>query len=74
MRKVLGLTLALVLTLTLSAVAAETDRSIALEDGMTLTVSDSQISGLTPGDQVPAMFELESGKTFGTPIDPQQAE
>jgi hypothetical protein len=74
MRKVLGLTLALLLTLTISAVA--NDRSITLEDGITLSVSDSQITGLTVGDQVPAMFEMDGGTTVvsGTPIDTLQAE
>ena len=76
MRKVLALTFALLVTLTMSAVAGEVDRSIALEDGVTISVSDSQITGLTAGDQVPAMFEVEGGKGIvsGTPIDSQQAE
>jgi hypothetical protein len=91
MRKVLGLTLAMVLTLTLSAVAGEVtgDRSIALEDGVMLSVADSQISGLTPGDHVPAMLEIQGGKAIvsgfesrmigsepmsGLPIDAHQAE
>jgi hypothetical protein len=75
MRKVLGLTLALLLTLTLSAVAGQVDRGIALEDGITLSVSDSQITGLAVGDQVPAMLEVQSDNIVsGTPIDGQQAE
>jgi Cu/Ag efflux protein CusF len=72
MRKVLGLTLALLLTFTLSAVADEAmgkvkavdraDKSIVLEDGTKLWVSDSQISGLAAGDQVRAVYELDGGK------------
>jgi hypothetical protein len=75
MRKILGLTLALLLTLTVSAIAGQVDRGIALEDGVTLSVADSQISGLTVGDQVPAMLEVQGDNIVpGTPIDTQQAE
>jgi Cu/Ag efflux protein CusF len=79
MRKVLGLTLALLFTFTLSAMADEVmgkvkavdpaDKSIVLEDGTKLSVSDSQISGLAAGDQVRAMYEIEGGKMVVTGFD-----
>lgn len=79
MRKVLGLTLALLLTLTVSAIADEVmgkvkavdpaDKSIVLEDGTKLWVSDSQISGLAAGDQVRAMYEMDGGKNIVSGID-----
>jgi hypothetical protein len=75
MRKVLGLTLALLLTLTLSAVAGQADRSIALEDGVTLSVADRPITDLAVGDQVPAMLEVQSGNIVSaTSIESPQAE
>jgi len=79
MRKVLGLTLALLLTLTLSAVAEEVkgtvkaidraDRSIVLDDGTKLTVSESQLSTLTPGDQVRAMYQADGSKNVVSDLD-----
>lgn len=80
MRKVLGLTLALLLTLTVSAIADEivmgkvkavdpTDKSIVLEDGTKLWVSEGQISGLAAGDQVRAMYETDGGKNIVSGID-----
>jgi hypothetical protein len=81
MRKVLGLTLALALTLTLSAAAEEVkgtvkainpaDHSIVLDDGTKLTVSDSQLTTLTPGEQVRAMYQTEGGKNVVSDLEPR---
>jgi L-cysteine desulfidase len=79
MRKVLGCTLAIVLTLTLSAVAGEVigtvksvdpaDRSIVLDNGTRLTVSESQISGLAAGDNVRAVYQMDGGRNIVSDID-----
>jgi len=79
MRKVLGITLALLLSLTLSAAAEEVrgkvtaidraDRSIVLDDGTRLSVSESQLTNLTPGDQVRAMYETDGGKKVVNGLD-----
>ena len=81
MRKLLGLTLALMLTLTLSAAAEEVkgtvkaidraDHSIVLDDGTKLTVSESQLSTLTPGEQVRAMYQTNGGKNVVTDLEPR---
>ena len=78
MRKVLGLVLALLVTVALSAAAEEVkgtvkaidraDHSIVLDDGTKLTVSDSQLTTLTPGDQVRAMYQMEGGKNVVTDL------
>jgi hypothetical protein len=78
-KKALGLALASALALTLSASADEvrgtvktidrTDKSVVLDDGTKLWVSESQISTLTPGDQVRAMYEVEGGKRVVTGIN-----
>ena len=79
MKKVLGIALALMFTVTLSAAAEQVkgtvkaidraDHSIVLDDGTKLSVSDSQLSTLTPGDQVRAMFETDGGKKVVTDLD-----
>lgn len=79
MRKVLGLALALLVTLTLSAAAEEVkgtvtaidraDHSIVLDDGTKLTVSDSQLTTLTPGDQVRAMYQTDGSKNVVSDLD-----
>ena len=79
MRKVLGLTLAMLITLTLSAAAEEVkgtvkaidraDHSIVLDDGTKLTVSESQLTTLTPGEQVRAMYQMEGGKNVVSDLD-----
>ncbi len=81
MKKVLGIALALLFTLTLSAAAEQVkgtvkaidraDRSIVLDDGTKLTVSDSQLSTLTAGDQVRAMFETQGGKNVVRDLEPR---
>lgn len=81
MRKVLGLTLALALTLTLSAAAEEVkgtvkaidraDHSIVLDDGTKLAVSESQLTNVTPGEQVRAMYQTEGGKNVVSELDPR---
>jgi len=81
MRKVLGLTMALALTLTLSAAAEEVkgtvkaidraDHSIVLDDGTKLAVSESQLTNVTPGDQVRAMYQTEGGKNVVSELDPR---
>jgi Cu/Ag efflux protein CusF len=79
MRKVLGFTLATLLTLTLSAAAEQVqgkvkaidraDQSIVLEDGTKLTVSESHLSDLAPGDQVQAVYQTQDGKKVVTGLD-----
>lgn len=79
MRKVLGLAIALLVTLTLSAAAEEVkgtvkaidraDHSIVLDDGTKLTVSDSQLTTLTPGDQVRAMYQADGSKNVVSNLD-----
>ena len=79
MKKVLGIALALMFTVTLSAAAEQVkgtvkaidraDHSIVLDDGTKLTVSDSQLSTLTPGDQVRAMYQTEGGKNVARDLD-----
>jgi Cu/Ag efflux protein CusF len=81
MRKVLGLALAMTFTLTMVAAAEEvkgtvkavdrTSHSIVLDDGTTLSVSDSQINNLTAGDQVRAMYHVEGGKQVVTDVEPR---
>ena len=78
MKKVLGLVVALLVTVALSAAAEEVkgtikaiDRaghSIVLDDGTTLTVSDSQLSTLAPGEQVRAMFQTDGSKKVVTDL------
>lgn len=78
MRKVLGLALALLVTLTLSAAAEEVkgtvtaidraDHSIVLDDGTKLTVSESQLANVTPGEQVRAMYESDGSKNVVSSI------
>ena len=64
MRKVLGFALAMLFTVTMVAAAEETStgRSSAFDDGTKLTVSEQQLSNLTPGEPAKAMFETEGGK------------
>ena len=72
MKKALGLALALTLALTLSAAAEQTtgtiqsinsaDRSIVLDDGTRLWVSEGQFADLSLGDQVKAAYEMQGGK------------
>lgn len=81
MRKVLGLTLALMVTLTLSAAAEEVkgtvkainpaDHSIVLDDGTKLTVSDKQLTTMTPGEQVRAMYQTDGGKNVVSDLEPR---
>lgn len=81
MRKVFGMTLALLAAATFSASAAEitgtvkaidrADHAVVLDDGTKLTVSDSQLSTLTPGDQVKAMYETQGGRNVATDVAPR---
>ena len=81
MKKVLGIAAALLVTATLSAAADEVkgtvksidraDHSIVLDDGTKLTVSDSQLTTITPGEQVRAMFETQGGKNVATDLEPR---
>ena len=76
MRKVLGMTLGLLAAATLTASAGEitgtvkaidrADHAVVLDDGTKLTVSDSQLGTLTPGEQVKAMYETQGGKNVVT--------
>ena len=79
MRKVLGFTLATLLTLTLSATAEEVkgtikavdraDQSFVLEDGTKLSVSGNHLGDLAPGDQVRAVYQTQGGKKVVTDLD-----
>jgi hypothetical protein len=81
MRKVLGLVFALLVTVTLSAAAEEVkgtvkaidrgDHSIVLDDGTKLTVSDRQLTTVTPGEQVRAMYQTDGGKNVVTDLEPR---
>ena len=79
MKKVLGLAIALLVTTVLPVAAGEVkgtvkainpaDHSIVLDDGTKLTVSDRQLSTLTAGDQVRAMFQADGGKNVVSDLD-----
>ena len=79
MKKVLGLALALIVTVVLPVAAEEVkgtvkainpaDHSIVLDDGTKLTVSDRQLSTLTAGEQVRAMFQADGGKNIVSDLD-----
>ena len=79
MKKVLGITLALLVIAVLPVAAEEVkgtvkaidraDHSIVLDDGTKLTVSDRQLSTLTPGDQVRAMYETSGSKNIVSDLD-----
>jgi Cu/Ag efflux protein CusF len=80
MVKVLGLALAFVLALSLSAASAETkggtvkavdaaDKSFTLEDGTKLSVSDTYVGELKPGDKVQAVYEMQGDKKVVTELD-----
>ena len=79
MKKVLGFALALLVTVVLPVAADEVkgtvkainpaDHSIVLDDGTQLTVSDRQLSNLTAGDQVRAMFQADGGKNIVSDLD-----
>lgn len=77
MKKALGLALALTLALSLSAAAEQVktgtitsvnpaDRSIVLDDGTRLWVSEGQFADLTLGDQVQAAYEMKGDKNIVT--------
>jgi len=71
MGKGLALAAALVVALSLSAAAEEVtgkvkaidraDHSFVLEDGTRLSASDSQLTDLTPGEKVQAVYENQGG-------------
>jgi len=78
MRKVLVLALG-VLALTAVPVLADevkgtvtsvnpADRSVVLDDGTKLTVSEHQLTTLAPGAEVRAMYQTEGGKNVVTDI------
>ena len=79
MKKVLGLTLALLIAVVLPAAAGEVkgtvkainpaEHSIVLDDGTMLTVSDRQLNTLTAGDQVRAMFQADGSKNIVSDLD-----
>lgn len=79
MKKVLGLAFALLVTGVMSAAAEEVkgtvkavnpaDHSIVLDDGTTLTVSDRQLTTLTAGDQVRAMYQADGSKNVVTDLE-----
>ena len=72
MRKVLGIALAMLFTLTIAAAAEEsTGRTITLDDGTKITVSEKHASDLAPGEQVKAMFETSGSKNV--PASPAPA-
>jgi hypothetical protein len=64
MRKILGIALAMLFTLTIAAAAEEgTGRTIILDDGTKITVSEKHASDLAPGAEVKAMFETQGSKS-----------
>ena len=81
MKKVLGIAAALLVAATLTAAADEVkgtvkaidraDHSIVLDDGTKLTVSDRQLTTITPGDQVRAMFETNGSQNVVTDLEPR---
>jgi hypothetical protein len=78
MRKAVGLALALTLAFSLTAAAEETrgtiwstnaaDRSIVLEDGTVLWVSEGQFAELAPGDRVQAAYQTTGDKKVVTQL------
>ena len=78
MRKVLGFTLALLLTLTLTASAEQAagrimsvnsdEHTIVFDDGTKLWVADGYITNLMPGDQVLVMYETKGEKKTITSV------
>lgn len=75
MKKALGLALALTLALSLSAAAEQVktgkiqsvnpaDRSIVLDDGTRLWVSEGQFADLSLGSEVKAAYETQGGKNI----------
>ena len=79
MKKVLGIALALLAATAMTAAAEEVkgtvksidraDHSIVLDDGTKLTVSDRQLTTITPGDQVRAMYQTEGSKNVVSDLD-----
>jgi hypothetical protein len=79
MRKVMIVTMGIVLALPLAAVAGEVTgkiqsiekatETIVLEDGTQLWVGELQISDLREGDKVRAAFEEQDGKKIVTDLD-----
>ena len=77
--KIVGLALAVLFALPLYVVAEEVtgtvkmidraDHSLVLSDGTQLTVSDSQIGSLAPGDQVQAMYQTKADKKVVTELN-----
>jgi hypothetical protein len=78
MRKAVGLALALTLAFSLTASAEVTrgtiwstnavDRSIILEDGTVLWVSEGQFAEVAPGDRVQAAYETTGNKKVVTEL------
>jgi hypothetical protein len=67
MGKALGIALAMVFTVTTFAAAEDVaNRSMVLDDGTKITVSEKQASDLTPGEHVKAMFETQGSKNVVT--------
>ena len=79
MKKVLGIALALLAATAMTAAAEEVkgtvksidraDHSIVLDDGTKLTVSDRQLTTVTPGDQVRAMYQADGSKNVVSDLD-----
>jgi hypothetical protein len=70
MRKVLGIALATLFTLPLVAAAEEVaNRSMVLDNGTQITVSEKPVADLAAGDQVKATFETVGGKQLITPSE-----
>jgi hypothetical protein len=78
MRKALGLAIVLTLALALPVLAEQTqgtvnsinpaDRSFTLADGTQLWVDEAQISDLTLGDNVQAMYQTQGDKKVVTDL------
>jgi hypothetical protein len=79
MRKAVGLALAMTLAFSLTAAAEETagtirwtnaaDRSIVLEDGTRLWVSEGQFAELSAGDRVQAAYQSMGDKKVVTQLN-----
>ena len=79
MIKGLGLALALGFALSLPAAAEEVtgtvkaidraDHSFVLEDGTRLSVSDSRLADLTPGDNVQVVYEMRANTKVVTDLN-----
>jgi hypothetical protein len=84
MKKAMGFALALTLGLALTAAAEQTtgtvqavdpgDRSIILDDGTRISVSEGQFSQVSAGDKVLATYEMKGDKKVAVELKRERAE